>query len=177
MTRPGPAAIGAVVLAAVDFGVIVAPSVVLSVTARQGGLPGSHGRDLLVASGIIGLVHAKVVLDRLRDEVTHAGRLADVWIAAFDSLVVLALGATLLLLAVLGGFAEQHAALLNEGWPVLLLWVGILLVAVAIAEVSGRAVFRWLEPRPDPEEETPPADPPTPGAGEGHEAPPSVAAR
>lgn len=167
MTRPGAASIGAAVLAATDFAVILAPSVVLLVTARQGGLPRSHGRDLLVVSAIIGLVHAKVVLDRLRDEVTHAGRLGDVWIAAFDSLVVLALGATGLLLVILGGFAEQHAALLNEGWPVLLLWVGIQLLAVAIAEVSGRAIFRWLEPRGEeepaprePADEVPTSEPP-----------------
>lgn len=167
MKRPGAASVGAVLLAAADFAVILAPAVVLSVTARQGGLPRSHGRDLLVVSALIGLVHAKVVLDRLRDEVTHAGRLVDVWIAAFDSLVVLALGATGLLLAILGGFAEQHAALLNEGWPVLLLWIGIQLLAVAIAEISGRAIFRWLEPRRDaapppeePQDEVPTPEPP-----------------
>ncbi len=141
------ATFGAVLLAGLDTAVVMAPAAVLTLTAHKGGLPTTEGLDLLAASAVVGLVHGRVVWNRLRDEVTHAHRLADVWIAAFDSLVVLALGATLLLLFILGGFAEQHAALLNQGWPILGLWIGIQLLAVAIAELSGRWVFSWLEPR------------------------------
>lgn len=145
IARPTATA-GAVLLAGLDVAVVVAPAAVLALTARKGGMPTTQGFDLLAASAVVGLVHGRVVWNRLRDEVTHAHRLADVWIAAFDSLVVLALGATLLLLFILGGFAEQHAALLNQGWPILGLWIGIQLLAVAIAELSGRWVFNWLEP-------------------------------
>ena len=146
MNRSTASGLGAGLLAAVDFGVIMAPSVVLVVTANQGGMPNTHGLDLFVASGLVAAVHARVVWGRLRDEVSHAGRVVDVWLAAFDSLVVLALGVTGLLLFILGGFAEQHAALINRGWPVLALWTGILILAVAISEFTGRCIFRWLEP-------------------------------
>lgn len=136
-----------VLLVALDAGVILAPSLVLAGAAQTGGLPDSHGLDLVGASAVIASVHAGVVWRRLRREVDEAGRVVDVWIAALDSVVVLAIGATLLLLLILGGFAEQHAALVNQGWPVLGLWIGVQALAVAIGEVSGRAVFRWLEPR------------------------------
>ena len=136
-----------VLLTAFDAGVILAPSLVLAGAAQSGGLPDSHGIDLVVVSALIASVHAGVVWRRLRREVDEAGRIVDVWIAALDSIVVLGFGTTLLLLLILGGFAEQHAALVNQGWPVLGLWIGVQALAVAIAEVSGRAVFRWLEPR------------------------------
>ena len=73
-------------------------------------------------------------------------RRADMWIAAFDALVVLALAATLLPAVVLWGFADEHASIADRGYPVVALWAGVQLVAVALAEVTGRAVFWWLEP-------------------------------
>lgn len=138
--------VAAVAHAVVDAGIIMAPSVVLATSARQGGLPGSHGLDLVVASAVIATVHGLVAWSRLRGETRVAARRVDVWIAALDSLIVLALGVTLLMIVILGGFAETHAAIINQGWPVLGLWVGVLLAAVALSEVTGRAVFRWLEP-------------------------------
>ena len=138
---------GSVVFAAVDFLVVIAPSVVLAVTARQGGLPQSRGFDLVIASALIGAVHATIVRARLRDETRHAHRVIDVWISEFDSLVALALGATMLLVIVLGGFAEQHAVMVNNGWPVLWLWSGVQVTAVVISELTGRLVFWWLEER------------------------------
>ena len=73
-------------------------------------------------------------------------RRADMWIAAFDSLVVLAFGATILLVAILYRFADEHASLVDRGYPVVVLWVGVQLVAIAAAEGTGRFVFWWLEP-------------------------------
>lgn len=131
--------------AAVDLAVIMAPSAALAVAAKKGGLSGSHGVDLLLASAAVGFLHAGVAFRRLTDETRVAARRLDVWIAAFDALVVLALGATLLLVIVLGGFAEQHAVLVNRGWAVVWLWIGVQLTAVAVAEVTGRWVFAWLE--------------------------------
>ena len=103
----------------------------------------------MVASALIGSIHAAIVRSRLRDETRHAHRVVDVWISEFDSLVVLALGATMLLVIVLGGFAEQHAVLVNNGWPVIALWAGVQTVAVVISELTGRVVFWWLEERVD----------------------------
>lgn len=123
----------------------MAPSVVLALTARKGGLSGLHGVDLLLGSGIVGTFHAVVAYRRLTDERRIAERAVDAWIAAVDALVVLALGATLLLVGVLGGFADEHAVLINRGWSVVWLWVGVQLVAVLLAEATGRLVFRWLE--------------------------------
>lgn len=139
--------VGSVVFAAIDFLVVIAPSVVLAVNARQGGLPQSRGFDLVIASALIGSIHAAVVWSRLRDETRHAHRVIDVWISEFDSLVVLALGATVLLVIVLGGFTEQHAVMVNNGWPVLWLWSGVQVTAVVISELTGRLLFWWLEER------------------------------
>jgi len=136
-----------VAFAVVDFLVVLAPSLVLAGTARQGGLPRSHGLDLVAASALIGAVHAVIVWNRLRDETRHAHRIIDVWISEFDSLVVLAFGATMLLVVVLGGFAEQHSVMVNNGWPVIALWAGVQITAVFISELSGWFVFWWLEER------------------------------
>ncbi len=139
--------VGSIVFAAIDFLVVLVPAIVLAGAARQGGLPDSHGLDLVAASTVIGAIHAGIVWRRLRDETRHAHRVIDVWISEFDSLVVLALSATMLLVIVLGGFAEQHAVLVNNGWPVIVLWTGVQVTAVAMSEVTGRLLFRWLEER------------------------------
>ena len=38
----------------------------------------------------------------------------------------------------------------NRGYPVVPLWGGVQLLAVALAELTGRLVFWWLEPHPEP---------------------------
>lgn len=147
VTRRHTHRFGSIAFAVIDFLVVIAPSVVLALTARQGGMPQSQGLDLVAASATIGAVHAVIVWHRLRDETRHAHRIGDVWISEFDSLVVLAFGATVLLVVVLGGFAEQHAVLVNNGWPVITLWIGVQVTAVVISELCGRLVFWWLEAR------------------------------
>lgn len=145
MRRRDAIRLAAGVYAAADVAVIMAPSVVLAVAASKGGLSGSHGVDLVLASAAVGAIHAGIAFSRLIDEGRAAARRLDVWIAALDALVVLALGATLLLVVVLGGFATQHDALVSEGWSVVWLWIGVLVGAVALAELCGRSLFRWLE--------------------------------
>lgn len=145
--------VAAALYGVLDGAVLLAPSVVLALAAHKGGIPGHEGLDLVLASGVIAVGHGVVAARRLVDERRLATRAADAWIAALDALVVLALAATLLLIVVLGGFAEHHGVLVNQGWPVLALWIGIQLGAVALAEVTGRVVFRWLE-RPAREEDT-----------------------
>lgn len=135
------------IYAAVDFAAIVAPALYLKVAAERGGLGDSEGLDLIVASAVIGAAHAVLAWWRLRSEERIALRRFDLWIAAVDALVVLALGATLLLIAVLHSFPDEHASLADRGYPVVVLWIGIQLVAVAAAEATGWLVFWWLEPR------------------------------
>lgn len=132
----------------VDFLVIVAPALTLKVAADRGGMGDAKGLDLVVASTVLATVHAIVAAERLRDEERVAVRRADMWIAAFDALVVLTVAATILPVVVLWGFADEHASIANRGFPVVALWAGVQVVAVALAEVTGRVVFWWLEPHP-----------------------------
>lgn len=145
MIRRTAGEVAAVAYALADVAVIMAPSVVLSSSAYQSGVSGSPGSDLVLASALVGAGHAVVAWARLRAEVRVAARRLDVWIASLDALVVLAVGVTLLMVMILEGFAGEHALLINEGWPVLGLWVGVLLVAVGVSELTGRLLFRWLE--------------------------------
>jgi hypothetical protein len=139
-------AIAPPVYAVVDFTVILAPAIAFKLASDRGGLGDTKGMDLVVASAILGGIHAVIAGARLWSEEHIAVRRADMWIAAVDALVVLALAATLLPAVVLWGFADEHASIANRGYPVILLWIGVQLVAVILAEVTGRAVFWWLEP-------------------------------
>lgn len=134
------------VYAAVDLAAILFPAVAIWVAADQGGMGDTEGVDLIAASAVLGVVHAALAWSRLRSEERIAVRRADMWIAAVDGLVVLALGATLLLLAVFYRFNDEQASLVDRGYPVVLLWAGVQLVAVVAAEVTARFVFWWLEP-------------------------------
>ncbi len=136
------------VYATVDFLVIVAPAVAVKLAADQGGMGDTEGVDLLVTSTVLGAVHAVVAGARLRSEERTAIRRADMWIAAVDALVVLAIAATILPVIVLWGFAEEHASLAGSGYPVVALWAGVQTAAVLLAEATGRLVFWWLEPHP-----------------------------
>lgn len=138
--------IAPVLYAAVDFMVVLTPALAVKLASDRGGMGDAEGVDLIIASTLLGAVHAVIAGARLRSEERIAVRRADMWIAAVDALVVLAVGATLLVLAILYGFAEEHASLVDRGYPVVALWAGIQVVAIALAEVTGRAVFRWLEP-------------------------------
>ncbi len=134
------------IYAAVDFAVIVAPALAVKLAADRGSMGETEGIDLIIASSVFGVGHAVLARSRLRSEERMAVRRADLWIAAIDALVVLALGATLLLVAILYGFADEHASLADRGYPVVALWIGIQAAAIALAEVTGRFVFWWLEP-------------------------------
>lgn len=142
--------IAPVAYALVDFTVIIAPALAVKFASERGGLGDAKDLDLVAASGVLACFHALVAWARLRSEERSARHKADMWIAALDALVVLALGATLLPLVVLWGFADEHASIANRGYPVVALWTGVQLVAIALAELTGRAVFRWLERAEDP---------------------------
>lgn len=139
-------AIAPPIYAVVDFVVIVAPALAFKAASDRGGLGDAKGLDLVVASAVIASVHALIAGTRLRDEERVAVRRADMWISAIDALVVLGLAATLLPAFVLWGFADEHASIADRGYPVVFLWAGVQLVAVALAEITGRFVFWWLEP-------------------------------
>lgn len=136
------------IYAAVDFAVIIAPAVAVKVAAERGGMAGTEGVDLIIASCVLGAAHAAVAWSRFLFEERTAVRRADMWIAAADALVVLTLGATVLLVAVLYGFPDEHASLADRGYPVVALWAGLQVAAIAVAEATARFVFWWLEPHP-----------------------------
>lgn len=136
------------VYAAIDFLVILAPAVAVRLASDRGGMGDTKGLDLLIASAVLGATHAVVAGARLRSEERTAVRRADMWIAAVDALVVLTLAATILPAVVLWGFADEHASLANRGYPVVALWAAVQMVAVVLAEATGRFVFWWLEPHP-----------------------------
>ena len=148
MKRDAVDRIAATVYAAVDFVVILAPALALKLAADRGGMGDLDGMDLIIASAALGTVHALIAGSRLRSEERMAVRRADMWIAAADALVVLALAATLLPVTVLWGFADEHASMADRGFPVVALWLGVQFVAVGMAELTGRFVFWWLEPHP-----------------------------
>lgn len=136
------------IYAAIDLLVILTPALAVKLASDRGGMGDAEGVDLIIASFVVGVAHAVIAWSRLRSEERIAVRRADMWIAAVDALIVLALGATLLPIAILYGFADEHASLVDRGYPVVVLWTGILLVAVAASEATGRIVFWWLEPHP-----------------------------
>lgn len=134
------------VYALVDFAVIIAPSIAIKQAADRGGMGDTPGVDLVIGSLLVGSVHAVIAGRRLRSEERVALRRLDMWIAALNAMVVLALLATLLIVVVLSSFADEHSSLANRNYPVLALWMGVQIVAVAGAEATGRFVFWWLEP-------------------------------
>jgi hypothetical protein len=134
--------------AGIDFLVIIAPALAVKVASDRGGMGDTKGRDLLIASAVLGAVHAVVAGARLHSEERIAVRRADMWIAAVDALVVLTVAATILPVSVLWRFADEHASIADRGYPIVALWAGVQAVAVVLAEATGRLVFRWLEPRP-----------------------------
>ena len=138
------------IYALVDLAVIVAPSVAIKQAADRGGMGDTPGVDLVIGSLIIGSVHAVIAGRRLQSEERIALRRLDMWIAALNAIVVLGLLATLLLVAILRGFAEEHSSLANRNYPVLALWMGVQVLAVVCAEATGRFVFWWLEPERHP---------------------------
>lgn len=125
---------------------LAAPAVMLAVAADKGGLPYAHGLDLVGASLVIGAASGSIVWRRLRREQQARVMFASVLIAEFDALVVLALLSTGLLIVLLGGLAPEHAAIVNNGWPIVLVWVATQLSAVGLTELIRSAVLRWLEP-------------------------------
>ena len=145
--RRSAAFVGVAIFSALHVLVLAGPATVLAMTADKGGLTSLHGFDLVGISLVIGAAHAYIVEHRLVPELREVDVRLDAFLAAFNALVVLALVTTGLLVGLLGGFARQHAAMLNDGWPVVGLWTLVLLGAVAAAELVRSLVLRWLEPR------------------------------
>lgn len=140
----------AALYAAACYAAVLAPALAIRWTVFRTDVGGVAGLDLVVASALVGTGHAMVAWTRLRCEKRVAARRSHIWIASLNALVVLALSASLLVLGVLEHYADEHAAIANRGMPVVALWVGLQLVAVSLAEMTGRLVFWWLEPDPAP---------------------------
>ena len=115
---PGPLGRSlAVVYAVIDAAVVIAPAVAVRATGARAGIEGEYDLDLLVASAVVGGVHAVVAWRRLVDEERATERALDVWIAAIDALVVLAFASTWLIAGVLLGFTDVHALLAQRARP------------------------------------------------------------
>jgi hypothetical protein len=127
--------------------VIIAPAVAVRATGARVGIEGEYDSDLLLASATIGAVHGVIAWRRLVDEERAAERAIDVWLSSINALVVLAFCSTFLITGVLLGFTDIHALLAARGAPVVLLWGGVAIVAVVLAELTGHWVYRWLEPQ------------------------------
>jgi hypothetical protein len=151
MTRRTIDRLVATVYAAACFGAVLAPALAVRWAVFRSDIGGIAGRDVVAASVLVGGGHAAVAWIRLRSEERTALRRSHIWIASLNALVVLALSASLLVLGVLAVFADEHAAVANQGLPVVALWAGLQLLAVALAEATGRLVFWWLEPHPEPD--------------------------
>ena len=125
--------------------VVLFPAVAVQSDILNAGV-GSLEDDVFVASAAVGVVHMALAWRRLVDEERTATRRLHLWIASLNALVVLALGASLLLLGILYVFPDEHASLANRGFPVSALWAGAQGVAVLLAEATARFFFWWLEP-------------------------------
>lgn len=125
--------------------VLLAPAV----STRWGGVDASVGsldKDILAASLVVSTAHLAAVGNRRRHERRTGCRRAHAWMASLNALVVLALSASLLVLGILYWFPDEHASIADRGLPIVLLWGGIQLVAVVLAETTARVVLRWLRP-------------------------------
>jgi hypothetical protein len=127
------------------FVLIMAPSVALWLAAAQGGLGRADYADLVLGSLLVATVHGILAWERLQGERQRAGDRRNMWIAAANALVVLALSSTLLLVLVLHSFPDEHASLADRGVSVTPVWLVVQLAAAALAEGTGRFLFRWLE--------------------------------
>lgn len=139
--RAGTAA--TLVLALAHLGVLVAPAVILAATAHKGAVAGTHGATLLAASAVLGTGHAAMTWSRARRP-QDVRRSRDLFIAAFDGLVVLALLSTVLLFVALGAYAPRGIVMVNRGWSVVVVWIVAQGIAVVAAERTRAIVLAWL---------------------------------
>jgi hypothetical protein len=130
-------------LAALGFAVVVAPAVAMRWQLMDDGLGGIDS-DILIASIFMGLVHVVVSVWMTRRSLVAHRRWTPVWLARINALVVLALSASLLLQAVLWYLPEEQHSLASRGFAVVLVWCGIQLVAIVLAEATAYGVLRWL---------------------------------
>lgn len=111
MRRASIDVVAPMLYAAVNFVVVLVPALAVKLAADRGGTGDAKGIDLVVASTVLGAGHAVIARNRLCSEERMAVRRADMWIAAVDALVALTLTATLLPIAVLWRFVDEHASM------------------------------------------------------------------
>lgn len=127
-------------------GATVAPALAFDAATVRGGAPRSSG-DLVVASSVVGIPYAALMLRRLASARTPRER-TDLWLSSVHGVVVLWLAASALPAAALHSTAGLHARAADAEWPLLVGWSLTMVLAALLAE-GGRAVsLRWLR-RPD----------------------------
>lgn len=147
MSRPVTDTVVAVGFAGAGFAIVLVPAIAAQWGVLHDGV-GSLDDDILIASTLVGALYAALAWRRLRDEEQLARRRLHVWIASLNALVVLALASSLLLLALLVAFPDEHFSLGDRGAPAVTMWAAIQLIAVGLAEAAARLTFWWLEPAP-----------------------------
>ncbi|MGY2129127.1 hypothetical protein [Blastococcus sp. SYSU DS0617] len=95
-------------------------------------------------SAVLGLGYGVVCYRGLRRQATMTRSRPNVWIGAANALVALSLLSSVLLAVVLHELGSMQAPLAGQEWTVLVLWGGLQLAAVAVAEAVERGVLRWL---------------------------------
>lgn len=135
----------AVGYALVAAAALVAPAAVLAQAARVGGIaPSLQALDLLMVSALVATGYAFLAWRRLRRQEDEASSQLNVALAAVNGLAVLSVLASLLTIGVLHELGALRAVVADQEWALLLMWAGVQVLAVVVAEAVERRVFNWL---------------------------------
>lgn len=134
--------LGGAACAASVVGAVVAPALAFDAATVRGGAPRSSG-DLLLASSVVGVPYAALLLRELSRSDGHASE-TDRWLSTVHGLVVLWVAASALPAAALHLTSRLHARVVDAEWPVVVGWSATIAVAVLLAERTRRSSLRWL---------------------------------
>ena len=123
-------------------GAMVAPALAFDAASVRGGAPRTSG-DLAVASGVVGIPYAALLLRRVARAGTSRER-TDLWLAGVHGVVVLWLAASALPAAALHSTAGLHARAADAEWPLLTGWSLTMVLAALLSEGARAASLRWL---------------------------------
>ncbi|MCZ2814910.1 hypothetical protein [Modestobacter sp. VKM Ac-2984] len=132
--------------AALVTGALVAPALAVRAAGGRGGAAVTAGADILVVSGVIGLVAGGWAGRRMLAGRAAGRAPADRWLAAVLALGVLAVGAAGLPALALHAVAGLPAELTSQSWLAPALWAAALVAAALAAAATDRGLARWLAP-------------------------------
>ncbi|GAA4740732.1 hypothetical protein GCM10023328_22400 [Modestobacter marinus] len=141
MTRHGALVAGYAVLV---LGAVLAPALAVRAAGGRGGVGIATDGDLVVVSGVVGLVAAAWACRRLLTHRRRGHAAADRWLAAVLALGVLAVGAAGLPALALHAAANLPATLTEQAWLAPTTWGAALVTATLAAAAADRGLLRWL---------------------------------